>query len=46
MIAMTATRNVTETMIPSRVKKDRSLFARICDRAVPMTSDNRMRAGR
>ena len=34
MIATTATRNATLTMMPSSVKNDRSLFARICVNAV------------
>ena len=42
MIATTATRNATETMIPSRVKNDRSLLTRICWRAVVRTSAKRM----
>ena len=34
MIATTATRNATDTMMPSSVKNERSLFARICPRAI------------
>ncbi len=41
MIATTATRNVTETMTPSRVKNERSLLARIWPRAERMTSEKR-----
>src|SRR5262245_52861650 len=40
MMAMTATRNATLTMMPSSVKNDRSLLARIWVRAVRMTSEN------
>ena len=43
MIATTATRNVTETMMPSSVKNERSLFARICVSAERMTSVKRTR---
>jgi hypothetical protein len=41
MIATTATRNATDTMIPSSVKNDRSLLTRICSRAVVITSMKR-----
>ena len=41
MMATTATRNATETMIPSSVKNDRSLLTRICWRAVVITSEKR-----
>ena len=41
----TATRNATDTMMPSSVKNERSLFARICPRAMARTSVNRMRQG-
>ncbi len=42
MIATTATRNATDTMMPSSVKKERSLLTRICSRAVVITSMKRM----
>ena len=38
MIAITATRNATDTMMPSSVKNARNLFARSCVKAVRMTS--------
>src|SRR5687768_4051699 len=38
IIATTATRNATDTIIPSRVKKERSLLTRICSSAVVTTS--------
>ena len=44
MIAMTATRNATETMIPSSVKKERSLLARSSPTALVTTSLVRIRA--
>ena len=42
MIATTATRNATDTMIPSSVKNDRSLLTRICWSAVMITSAKRI----
>src|SRR6185503_4784056 len=42
MIATTATRNATDTMIPSSVKNDRSLLTRICWSAVVITSEKRI----
>jgi hypothetical protein len=42
MIATTATRKATDTMMPSSVKNERSLFARICPMAMASTSVNRM----
>ena len=44
--ATTATRNATLTMMPSSVKNERSLFARICVAAVRKMSLKRIRPGR
>src|SRR6476661_5493257 len=42
MIAITATRKATETMIPTRVKNERSLLAWICPSALVTTSVERI----
>src|ERR1043166_10212452 len=43
MMATTAARNPTETMMPRRVKKERSLLVRIAARARRMASEKGMR---